>query len=111
MPGLPELPGLGIGGLVGVRPPRGPLPTAASRPGLDPRAYPGEIVLRGYGPGGPVLAGYLARQVSAWDQLGRPGTARLALTVWPADAELTAPEGQIILARPHVRLAAGWPPP
>jgi protein-L-isoaspartate(D-aspartate) O-methyltransferase len=113
-PGVADRPGsagLGIGGLVGVRPPRGPLPTTASRPGLDPRAYPGEIVLRGYGPGGPALAGYLARQVSAWDQLGRPGTARLALTVWPADAELTAPEGQIILARPHVRLAAGWPPP
>lgn len=111
MPGLPDLPGLGIGGLVGVRPPRGPLPTTASRPGLDPRAYPGEIVLRGYGPGGPALAGYLARQVSAWDQLGRPGTARLALTVWPADVELTAPEGQIILARPHVRLSASWSPP
>jgi protein-L-isoaspartate(D-aspartate) O-methyltransferase len=100
--------GLGIAGLAGVRPPRG-APSTASRPGLDQRAYPGEIVVRGYGPAGPTLAGYLARQVSVWDQLARPGTASLALTVWPADADLTAPEDQIVLRRPHVRLAAGWP--
>ncbi|MGH3406678.1 MAG: hypothetical protein ACRDRJ_29880, partial [Streptosporangiaceae bacterium] len=100
--------GLGIAGLAGVRPPRG-APSTASRPGLDQRAYPGEIVLRGYGPGGPTLAGYLARQVSAWDKLDRPGTAGLALTVWPGESELTESEDQIVLRRPHVRLAAGWP--
>jgi protein-L-isoaspartate(D-aspartate) O-methyltransferase len=100
--------GLGIAGLAGVRPPRG-APSTASRPGLDQRAYPGEIVVRGYGPAGPTLAGYLASQVSAWDQLDRPGTASLTLTVWPADAELTAPQDQMVLRRPHVRLAAGWP--
>ena len=100
--------GLGIGGVAGVRPPRG-TPSTASRPGLDQRAYPGEIVLRGYGPGGPALAGHLARQVAAWDKLARPGAADLTLTVWPADAELTAPEDQIVLRRPHIRLAAGWP--
>jgi protein-L-isoaspartate(D-aspartate) O-methyltransferase len=100
--------GLGIVGLAGVRPPRG-TPSTASRPGLDQRAYPGEIVLRGYGPAGPTLAGYLARQVSAWDKLDRPGTAGLALTVWPGESELTQSEDQIVLRRPHVRLAAGWP--
>jgi protein-L-isoaspartate(D-aspartate) O-methyltransferase len=104
----PGLPKLGIGGVAGVRPARG-TPSTASRPGLDQRAYPGEIVLRGYGPGGPALAGHLARQVSAWDKLARPGAADLALTVWPADAELTEPEDQIVLRRPHIRLAAGWP--
>jgi protein-L-isoaspartate(D-aspartate) O-methyltransferase len=109
-PGLPKLGigGLGIGGVAGVRPPRG-TPSAASRPGLDQRVYPGEIMLRGYGPGGPALARHLARQVTAWDKLGRPGAANLALTVWPADAEPTAPEDQIVLRRPHIRLAAGWP--
>jgi protein-L-isoaspartate(D-aspartate) O-methyltransferase len=100
--------GLGIAGLAGVRPPRG-APSTASRPGLDQRAYPGEIVLRGYGPAGPTLAGYLASQVSAWDKLGRPGTAGLALTVWPGESEVTESEDQIVLRRPHVRLAAGWP--
>jgi protein-L-isoaspartate(D-aspartate) O-methyltransferase len=109
-PAPPELPGLGVGGLVGVRPARSMLASSGPRPALEQRAYPGEIVLRGYGPGGPALAGYLGRQVSAWDKLGRPGTADLALTVWPASTELAPPPGQILLRRPHVRLAAGWTP-
>jgi hypothetical protein len=107
LPGPPGLPGLGVGGLVGVRPARA---GAGPRPALEQRAYPGEIMLRGYGPGGRVLAGYLGRQVSAWDELGRPGTASLTLTAWPAGAELIPPPGQILMRRPHIQLAAGWTP-
>jgi protein-L-isoaspartate(D-aspartate) O-methyltransferase len=107
VPALPELSELGIGGLVGVRAARA---GAGPRPALEQRAYPGEIVLRGYGPGGRVLAGYLGRQVSAWDKAGRPGAASLTLTAWRASAELIPPPGQILLRRPHIRLAAGWPP-
>jgi len=108
--GPPDLPGLGIGGLVGVRTARAALPGSGPRPALEQRGYPGEIVLRGYGPGGRVLAGYLGRQVSAWDRLGRPGAASLTLTAWPATAELIPPPGQILLRRPHIRVAAGWTP-
>ena len=110
--GSPGAEDQGIGGLVGVRPGR---PVAATgegaRPGLDQRAYPGEIVLRGYGPGGLALARYLARQVPSWARLGRPATAELSLMVWPADAGLTPPKGQLVLRRPNILVAAGWPAP
>jgi protein-L-isoaspartate(D-aspartate) O-methyltransferase len=70
---------------------------------------PDEIVLRGYGRGGPALASHLAARALAWDSLGRPGTADLCLTVCPPGARLPVAAGQIVLSRPHIRLAAGWP--
>jgi protein-L-isoaspartate(D-aspartate) O-methyltransferase len=77
-----------------------------------------EITVRGYGPGGPGLARYLAGLAPDWAAAGRPGAATLRLEAWPADpadplsaARPPADPGQRILARPHVRLAAGWPPP
>jgi protein-L-isoaspartate(D-aspartate) O-methyltransferase len=90
---------LGVSGLMGTQP-------ADAADGGGP---PGEVVVRGYGPGGPALAAHLAGQVPAWDSLGRPGTADLSLTVCPAGADLPVAAGQIVLNRPHVRLAAGWP--
>jgi len=70
---------------------------------------PAEIVLRGYGRGGRALASHLAARVLAWDTLGRPGTADLCLVACPPGAQLPVAAGQIVLSRPHVRLAAGWP--
>jgi protein-L-isoaspartate(D-aspartate) O-methyltransferase len=68
-----------------------------------------EIVLRGYGRGGAALASHLAARALAWDSLGRPGTADLCLTACPPGARLPVAAGQIVLSRPHIRLAAGWP--
>jgi protein-L-isoaspartate(D-aspartate) O-methyltransferase len=97
---------LGVAGLAGAQ----SAPAAAEAAGGPAaEAYPGEVVLRGYGPGGPALATHLARQVPAWAQLGRPGAADLCLSVFPADGRVTVPAGQILLTRPHVRIAAGWP--
>jgi protein-L-isoaspartate(D-aspartate) O-methyltransferase len=95
---------LGVSGLAGTQP-RAP----AASPGIDPAAFPGEVVMRGYGRGGAALAAHLASQAPAWDSLGRPGAANLCLTVCPAGADLVVAAGQIVLSRPHVRLAAGWP--
>jgi protein-L-isoaspartate(D-aspartate) O-methyltransferase len=69
----------------------------------------GEIVVRGYGAGGPELAAELAGLAPAWARLGRPGPAGLRLTAWPGGTSPRAADGQLILRRPHVQLAAGWP--
>jgi len=69
----------------------------------------GEIVVRGYGTGGPELAAYLAGLAPAWTRQGRPGTASLRLTAWPAGTPPRGADGQLVLGRPHIQLAAGWP--
>jgi protein-L-isoaspartate(D-aspartate) O-methyltransferase len=69
----------------------------------------GEIVVRGYGTGGPELAAYLAGLAPAWTRQGRPGTASLRLTAWPAGTPPRGADGQLVLCRPHIQLAAGWP--
>jgi protein-L-isoaspartate(D-aspartate) O-methyltransferase len=95
----------GVSGLAGARG-----ADAADPPASDPAACPGEVVMRGCGPGGAALAARLARQAAVWAGRGRPGTADLRVTVWPAGTDLTEEaDGQIIATRPHVRLAAGWP--
>jgi protein-L-isoaspartate(D-aspartate) O-methyltransferase len=103
--GLEAEAGLGVSGLAGARSPG----AADGSSGWGQRTYPGEIMLRGYGPGGPALTGYLASQVAAWDRVGRPGGADLYLTVWPAGGQVPVPPGLILLRRPHVDVAAGWP--
>jgi protein-L-isoaspartate(D-aspartate) O-methyltransferase len=95
---------LAVSGLAGARAAAG-----ADLPESDRPAFPGEIVMRGCGPGGRALAAGLARQASVWNGLGRPGTANLRLTVWPTGPEPPAIAGQISVSRPHVRIAAGWP--
>jgi protein-L-isoaspartate(D-aspartate) O-methyltransferase len=71
----------------------------------------GEIVIRGYGPGGPALAADLAGQGPDWTGRGRPGAGDLRLTAWPAGIPPRAADGQAVLRRPHVTLVAGWPAP
>jgi protein-L-isoaspartate(D-aspartate) O-methyltransferase len=95
---------LGVSGIAGGRP-----DGTADPPGIDGPAFPGEIMLRGYGPTGPALTAHLAQEARAWAEQGRPGVADLALTVWPAGADPAVPAGQLLLKRPHVQLAAGWP--
>jgi protein-L-isoaspartate(D-aspartate) O-methyltransferase len=68
----------------------------------------GELVVRGYGTGGPALAAFLAGLAPAWIRQGRPGTASLRLTAWPAGTPPRGVDGQLVLSRPHVQLAVGW---
>jgi protein-L-isoaspartate(D-aspartate) O-methyltransferase len=95
---------LGLSGIAGARP-----DGTDGAPGIDRPDFPGEIVLRSYGPDGPALAAHLARRAQDWDRLGRPGADSLCLTVCPAGADPAPPAGQLLLRRPHVRLTAGWP--
>jgi len=69
-------------------------------------------VIRGYGPGGPALAGYLAGLAGRWAELGRPEAQDLQLTVWPAARGRTSsasPDGPLMLQRPSVSIEVGWP--
>jgi protein-L-isoaspartate(D-aspartate) O-methyltransferase len=65
--------------------------------------------VRGYGPGGEVLAGYLAGQCLTWAELGRPRADEVELRVWPQAAAPPVPPGTVMLDRPSVRIAVGWP--
>ncbi len=95
-----------------VMPPEPPADPAPP-PAAWPRLRPLPAVVRGYGPAGPGLAGYLAGQARAWDQAGRPGAARLSITAWPrgagpgGDGAPPIP-GQVVLDRGDLRLAVGW---
>ena len=85
-------------------------PEPSGEPELGADARPGEIVVRGYGPGGAGLAGYLAGRAQIWQGLGRPGTSGLRLSAYPAGTPAKQAEGAIVIDRRHVRLALGWPP-
>jgi protein-L-isoaspartate(D-aspartate) O-methyltransferase len=89
----------------------GPFAVAAvNRGGADRnQAAPFEAVVQGYGPGGAALAARLAGRATAWHEQGRPGTARLHLTVYPLDTEPVPVGGGLILRRPHAFLSVGWP--
>jgi protein-L-isoaspartate(D-aspartate) O-methyltransferase len=86
------------------------LSPAAPAPGKAAQASrEAQVMVRGYGPGGPALASYLAGQVQAWHGLGRPGAAGLSLRAFPPDAELVVSAGQVVLDRGALRLVVGWP--
>ena len=72
-----------LGGLAQVGS-TGRLGVAAFIPGDQPAPY--DITARGYGPSGPGLAKYLARQAIVWHELGRPGAQDLELSAWPPGA-------------------------
>ena len=63
--------------------------------------------MRGYGPGGDELAGYLAARALSWAELGRPGTAEVELRVWTT-AEVQAETGAVVIDRPSARIGIGW---
>ncbi len=107
--------------------------TASSEPGP---AGDG-VLVRGYGPGGPELAGTLAASLLEWAGQGRPGTRDVRLTVWQRDTAGTAAarlaaaadataaggdpqaaaaggtpaerDGLVLLDRPSVVIEVGWP--
>jgi protein-L-isoaspartate(D-aspartate) O-methyltransferase len=71
--------------------------------------WPGAFV-RGLGPGGPGIAIQLAEMSERWAELGRPGSQDLAMHVWPAgETPAEPPDGFLVLERPSVTIAAGWP--
>ena len=67
------------------------------------------VVVRGLGPGGPALVGHLAALSADWAELGRPGSHDLAILVWPGRGPDEVPAGLLVLERPSVTIAAGWP--
>lgn len=88
--------------------PAGRIVLPLSIPGDQPAPY--DITARGYGPSGPGLAKYLARQAIVWHELGRPGAQDLELSAWPPGARPETIGGaSIVIDRPHVRLAVRWP--
>lgn len=85
------------------------MPADPDRP--EPGAGWSGAVVRGLGPGGPDLAEHLAALSARWADLGRPGSHDLGMLVWPAAAEPPGEvlQGWIVLERPSVTIAAGWP--
>jgi len=88
------------------------LPAGAGRDGLAARHRPG-VLIRGYGSGGAELAGYLTGRAGLWADLGRPGVGDIQLSVLEG-GEAERPDraeapGGLVLARPSVTIAVGWP--
>jgi protein-L-isoaspartate(D-aspartate) O-methyltransferase len=92
------------------RPPGRPGPDSSREPPAGPASMPIEIVVRGYGPGGGSLAGYLAQRALAWQDLGRPGVNDLQLRAYPPGTPDEQARGKLVVDRRHVRLALDWPP-
>jgi protein-L-isoaspartate(D-aspartate) O-methyltransferase len=91
----------------------GLLPGPEPAPGRRPGAEPGRIwtaMVRGLGPGGPELAARLAALSGRWARLGRPRSTEMEVLVWPAGAVPSrVPAGRLLLRRPSITIAAGWP--
>ncbi len=131
--GVAELVPLGgLAGPVGIAGELGVATIVPGQAGPGGAAESSPVVVRGFGPGGAYLAGYLARQAVAWDKLGRPGASTLRLRAYPrgpqagaragtqagtqagprADAEVgggAASTGAVTLDRQHARLVLDWP--
>lgn len=67
------------------------------------------VRVRGYGPGGEVLAGYLAGRAMTWAELGRPRADEVELRVRKRTGPPAEEPGTVVLERPSVRIAVGWP--
>jgi protein-L-isoaspartate(D-aspartate) O-methyltransferase len=65
-------------------------------------------VVRGYGPGGPALAARLAGLAASWDELGRPGTMGLQLSVRAPGSAPAEAAGRAVLERPNACIEVGW---
>ncbi len=121
----------GLAGPVGMAGELGVATVVPGRPGSRGAAESSPVVLRGFGPGGAYLAGYLARQAVAWDKLGRPGASTVRLRAYlrgpgaddqagpraeaqagpraGAQVEGAASTAAVILDRQHARLVLDWP--
>jgi protein-L-isoaspartate(D-aspartate) O-methyltransferase len=67
--------------------------------------------IRGFGPGGPELAAYLAGLARRWAEVGRPDARSLQLTVRPAGRPRTGStllSSPLLLQRPSVSIEVGW---
>ncbi|MGH3302090.1 MAG: methyltransferase domain-containing protein [Streptosporangiaceae bacterium] len=91
-------------------------PAAEFGPAPEPEAAPElsggwtAAVIRGLGPGGHELAARLAALSARWARLGRPGSREIEVLVWPAGEEPGRVSGdRLVLRRPSVTIAAGWP--
>jgi protein-L-isoaspartate(D-aspartate) O-methyltransferase len=67
------------------------------------------VRVRGYGPGGEVLAGYLAGRAMTWAELGRPRADEVELRVRKRAAGVAEQPGTFVLERPSVRIEVSWP--
>jgi protein-L-isoaspartate(D-aspartate) O-methyltransferase len=101
------------GNELGRTPGRGPAHLTWSGTGAEPElGATWTATFRGLGPGGQELAARLAALSGRWAQLGRPGSRGLEVLVWPAGAEPSrVPGNLLVLRRPSVTIAAGWPLP
>jgi protein-L-isoaspartate(D-aspartate) O-methyltransferase len=109
-PGQVRVPGemLPIGGMASHVTEPDKVGVAALLPGGAGPGDEGSLVsVRGYGPGGDELAGYLAARALSWAELGRPGTAEVELRVWTT-AEVQAETGAVVIDRPSARIGIGW---
>jgi protein-L-isoaspartate(D-aspartate) O-methyltransferase len=103
-----------FGALVASATEAGDLGVAMLMPADPDRPEPGAdwsgAVVRGLGPGGPDLAAQLAAGSARWADLGRPGSHDLGMLVWPStEPPVEVLEGWMVLERPSVTIAAGWP--
>ena len=67
-----------------------------------------EVYASGYGPDGDRLANDLAGRVRDWEAAGRPGPARLGITVYPRDTP--GPVDGIVIAKAHTRIVVSVRP-
>jgi protein-L-isoaspartate(D-aspartate) O-methyltransferase len=76
---------------------------------LDPpgQGDTGELVAHGHGPEGVELAQRLAGRIRAWDEAGRPGTARLRIRAYPTGSE--PDPGGVVVRKRHTQLVLDWP--
>jgi len=82
---------------------------AALIPEPGPDTDSAGVVIRGFGPGGEALATDLAARGLSWAELGRPGSAQVQLSVWPAGVPAQLQAGMVMMERPNSQIAVGWP--
>ena len=99
------------------------LPAVRGDPDSQPDKPVSGAVIRGFGPGGKSLVGYLGALADRWAELGWPDVRQLQLTVRPAtgqpatgrsgdraDAGPARPGEPLVLQRPSVSIEVGWSP-
>jgi protein-L-isoaspartate(D-aspartate) O-methyltransferase len=67
-----------------------------------------EVLVRGYGPHGHVLASRLADRIRSWDARGRLATSGLRVDAYPADTPDAAITADWIVTKRYTRLGISW---